>query len=201
MRLYLVRHAVTAETGKVLSGRLPDIPLSPEGVAMAEALASRVGDLRPSTLVTSPVQRCRETARILGGAWQLRPRVNRAFDEADFGDWSGRTLKSLYRLKAWGRLMTSASRFRFPNGETLEEVQCRAVAGAEALAASHRKERVVLVSHSDVIRSLLAHYLGMPLDLIHRIDVRPASVSLIHLPPESPPHVPFFNDVAPRSWP
>jgi probable phosphoglycerate mutase len=198
MRCYLIRHAVTGETGTTLSGRLPGIPLSPDGRAMAERTARAHASLRPAAVVTSPIDRCRETAAILGAQWGVRPRVDRRFIEADYGRWSGRTLASLRKLKAWSRLMSSASRFRFPDGETLEEVQRRAVIGIEALAAGHRADAtVVVVSHADVIRALLAHYLGMPLDLIHRLDVRPASTSVIELTADHPPRVPIVNHGAP----
>ena len=194
MRLYLIRHAVTAETGVSLSGRLPGIGLSADGTEMAEDAGSALSHLKPAALVTSPIQRCRETASIIGRQWQMRPKNDRAFIEADYGAWSGRKLASLYRLRAWSHLMASAARFRFPEGETLEEVQRRAVAGVERLANANRKDATVLVvSHADVIRSVLTHYLGMPLDLIHRLDVRPASVSVVELVGDRPPRVPFVN--------
>lgn len=196
MQLYLIRHAVTAETGKLLSGRTPGIALSSEGVEMAERAASALAALRPAAVLTSPIDRCRQTAQILGDQWSMRPRVERAFIEADYGTWTGRTLTSLYRLKAWSRLMASASRFRFPEGETLAEVQQRAVRACERLAQRHPKNAtVVVVSHADVIRAVLAHYLGMPLDLIHRLSVRPASRSVVALVGDAPPHVAVVNEV------
>jgi probable phosphoglycerate mutase len=198
MQLNLIRHAVTAETGVTLSGRIAGIPLSEEGREMAGRAARALDDVRPSALFTSPIERCRETASILGAGWGLKPTVDRGFIEADYGAWSGRKLASLYRLKAWGRLMGSASRFRFPDGETLEEVQRRAVAATERIAAASRKDAtVVVVSHADVIRALLAHYLGMPLDLIHRLDVRPASLSVVHLVADQPPRVAVVNQRVP----
>lgn len=195
MRLHLVRHAVTAETGVTLSGRLPGIALSSEGREMAARAANELGDLKPAALVTSPIERCRETALILGRQWNMKPVIDRGFIEADYGTWSGRKLASLYRLKAWGSLMSAASRFRFPDGETLEEVQRRAVGATERLAAGHRDSAtVVVVSHADVIRSVLAHYLGTPLDLIHRLHVGPASSSVVVLPRTGPPAVPIINE-------
>jgi probable phosphoglycerate mutase len=201
MRLHLIRHAVTAETGRELSGRLPGIGLSDDGRAMAKALASHLEDLRLVALYTSPIQRCRETAAELAEGRGLKARVDRAFIEADYGRWSGRTLASLRRLKAWGGLMGAASRFRFPDGETLAEVQSRAVGGVEELAVRHPRGNVGLVSHADVIRVILAHYLGMPLDLVHRLDVLPASVSILDLSGAGPGRVPVINHVAdPAGW-
>ena len=193
MRLYLIRHAVTAETGVTLSGRQSGIPLSPAGVTMAEHLAGEIGDVPVRALYTSPILRCRQTARPIGAAWALVPTVHRGLIEADYGAWSGRSLKSLYRLKAWQRLMESASRFRFPQGETLEEVQRRAVATVEALAERHGRHADAAVSHAAVIRVMLAHYFGMPLDFVHRLSVAPASVSMVELHPSGAVAVPIVN--------
>ena len=114
--------------------------------------------------------------------------------EADYGTWSGRSLKSLYRLKAWQQLMAEPTRFRFPEGETLFEVQHRAVQGVQRLVDEHReRDMIAICSHSDVIRVTLAHYLGMPLDLIHRLDVRPASVSIIDVHAGGRVAVPVIN--------
>ena len=195
MRLYLIRHAVTAETGHRLSGRIPDIHLSPEGREMARGAAEHLSSVAFEAIYSSPIERCRETATAIAAGRRLRPRVDKAFIEADYGRWSGRTLKSLYRLKAWQSLMASASRFRFPEGETLGEVQYRAVEGVERLTTRHRGS-IAITSHSDVIRVILANYLGMPLDLIHRIDVLPASVSIVDLYPSGPVRVPVVNHVA-----
>jgi probable phosphoglycerate mutase len=201
MRLYLIRHAVTAETGRRLSGRIPGIALSSEGRDMATALAEHLSSVSFKAIYSSPIERCRETAGIVAAGRRIRPRVDKAFIEADYGKWSGRSLKSLYKLKAWGSLMTSASRFRFPEGETLEEVQRRAVAGVERLALEHGDSPVAVSSHADVIRAVLAHYLGTPLDLIHRLDVLPASVSIIDLHSSGAVRVPVVNHVAdPGRW-
>jgi probable phosphomutase (TIGR03848 family) len=193
MRLYLIRHAVTAETGAALSGRQSGIPLSAAGVTMAERVAGELGHLPVRAIYSSPILRCRQTARPIGAARDLVPAIDRGLIEADYGTWTGRSLKSLYRLKAWHRLMESASRFRFPQGETLEEVQRRAVVSVEAMADRHRSDAVAAVSHADVIRVILAHYLGMPLDLVHRLSVGPASISVVELHQSGAVAVPVVN--------
>lgn len=193
MRLYLIRHAVTAETGVTLSGRQSGIPLSSAGIAMAERAAAQLAGVQMRAVYTSPILRCRQTARAFGAVWDRAPTVDRGLIEADYGAWTGRSLKSLYRLKSWQRLMQSASRFRFPEGETLEEVQRRAVATVEAMAQDHRSDAVAAVSHADVIRVILAHYLGMPLDLVHRLAVGPASVSVVDLHASGVVAVPTIN--------
>ena len=201
MRLLLIRHSLTPETGTILTGRLPGIGLSAEGRDIAAALGTRIGGIKVAAMYTSPIERCRETADIIAENLNTKPIRHKGFIEVDFGSWSGRKLAGLYRLAAWRRLHIAASRFRFPDGESLTEVQSRAVAAVEELAAKHRDRTVAVVTHADVIRLLLAHYLGTPLDLFHRLDVLPASVSIVHLPTGGPPRVPVINDVAdPGRW-
>jgi broad specificity phosphatase PhoE len=201
MRLYLIRHAVTPETGKRLSSLDPDISLSAAGQAMAKELGKHLSPIQFDAIYSSPVQRCRETASAVATGRKLRVRSDKAFTEADFGTWLGRPLRSLYKLKAWQELMTSASRFRFPEGETLEEVQRRSVAGVERLAVQHKNSTIAVATHADVIRVVLAHYLGMPLDLVHRLDAGPASVSVIDLHPSGPVQVPMMNHMGdPGRW-
>jgi len=181
MRLILVRHALTAETGRKLSGRLGGVPLSAAGIEAAEATARALAVIDPVEILTSPVERCRQTAAAIGRPHRLTPKMQRAFAEVDYGAWSGRRLSELRRLAAWRELMAAPARFRFPSGESLEEVRQRTVAATEALAARHPDDTVILVTHADVIRCLVCHYLGMPLDLIHRLHVGPASLTEIHL--------------------
>lgn len=195
MRLYLIRHAVTAETGTVLTGRLPGVPLSTEGIDMAATLAENFTKLPVAALYSSPILRCKQTAAPLSRVWKLPVTIATGFVEADYGQWSGRKLSSLRKLKAWQGLHVAPSRFRFPDGESLGEVQARAVAAVEKLAAHHPKQSVAVVSHSDVIRCVVAHYLGTPLDLFQRIDVAPASVSIVDLPAAGSPRVPVVNSV------
>ena len=194
MRLYFIRHAPTAETGGILTGRLAGVGLSANGVEQATARAEQLAGLEVDALYSSPIQRCRETARILGTPWGLSPTQHKGFTEADFGSWSGRRLKALYRLKAWQRLMASPARFGFPDGETFVDIAARVVSATEDVAARHRGKRVVVVSHSDVIRVVVGHYLGAPLDLLHRLDIRPLSASVVDLPDGGgQPRVPIVN--------
>lgn len=201
MRCYLIRHAVTGETGARLSGRKSGIALSGEGRVMAERLAEHLGPLRLTAVYTSPIQRCRETAAFVAARHALEPIRDARFTEVDYGAWTGRSLKSLHRLKAWQRLMAVPSRFAFPEGETLREAQRRSVEAVEDLAVRHPRQAVAVVAHSDVIRLVLTHYLGMPLDAFHRLDVAPASVSVVDLSPGGAIGVPIVNHVAdPGAW-
>ncbi len=193
MRALLVRHGVTSETGTILTGRLPGVALSDRGRMQARVVADRIAEAKVAAIYSSPIRRCRETARILGEPHDLTPITERRFIEADYGRWSGRPLKDLAKLKAWQGLMTSPARFRFPEGETLTEVQDRAVAAIEELATAHGDQQVMVVTHADVIRTLLCHYLGTPLDLIHRLHVGPTSLTVIELLPAGGVLVPVVN--------
>ena len=196
MRLYLVRHAVTAETGKRLSSKDPKIPLSAAGKAMAAGMAEYLSSVPLRAVYTSPTTRCRQTIAPLAAARGIRVRTDKAFVEADYGTWLGRPLKSVFKLKAWADLMAFPARFRFPEGETLGEVQQRAVAAVERLADQHGADEIAVGSHADVIRVILAHYLGTPLDLIHRYHIAPTSVSIVELGPSGSVLVPVVNHVA-----
>jgi probable phosphoglycerate mutase len=198
-RLLLVRHAATPETGKRLTGRLPGVGISPRGAAQAEATARLLAELPIAAVYTSPLRRCRETARIISAPHGLDPVQYRSLIEVDYGSWSGRTLASLRRTKAWRALLSTPSRVTFPGGERLGEVQARGVAACEDLAAGHKDATIVLVSHGDVIKAILAHYLGVPFDLFQRISVDPASVSEIHLPAAGFPRVLRVNHL--EEWP
>lgn len=182
MKLVLLRHAVTVDTGVRLSGRLPNIPLSASGIEMAAHAGSLLADEDIAAVYSSPVQRCKETAAIVGDALGLRPRTLPAFTEVDYGDWTGRSLSQLARLKAWRRLHEAPSRFTFPGGEALLDAQGRAVAAVESLTGVHRRDSIVVVTHNDIIRLVVAFYLGLSIDHFHRLDVDAASVSVIELP-------------------
>ena len=201
MRLLLIRHSLTPETGKRLSSQDPNISLSPQGLSIAADLGEDLAQIPLAAIYTSPHQRCRETATAVASGRQIRPKIDKAFVEADYGKWLGRPLKSLYRLKAWQEMLGSASRFRFPEGETLQEAQTRAIAGVEVLAARHPGDVIAVASHGDIIKVILAYYLGIPLDLANRIDPMPASVSIVDIPKTGSPRVPVFNYVPdPARW-
>lgn len=188
-RLHLIRHAPTPETGKRLTGRLPGVGLADPGRAAAEAAAELLAQVSLAAVYTSPVRRCRETARIVAARHGLRPIPYRGLIEVDYGSWTGRTIGSLRRTRIWRTVIAAPSRARFPGGERLADVQARAIAACEELAEVHPTSNLALVSHGDIIKSIVAHYLGAPLDLFNRIAIDPASVSVVELPPGGPPRI------------
>jgi probable phosphomutase (TIGR03848 family) len=178
---YFVRHGVTAHTGHKLSGWMPGIHLTDEGRVQAEAAAGMLESVPFKAIYSSPIDRTMETAAPIARLHGLQIEEAPNLGEVEYGKWSNRTFKTLVRTKLWERLQRYPSGVRFPEGETLREVQTRAVEEVENIAALRRKQIVCCVSHADVIRLLAAHYLGVHIDLFQRLTVAPGSVSVIAL--------------------
>jgi probable phosphoglycerate mutase len=193
MLLLLVRHAVTARTGVKLSGWTPGVDLSEAGKAQAERLSERLGDVRLDAIYASPLERTVQTAEPVARAKGIRITQRKEIGEVHYGNLEGRSLKALVGTKLWRRLRAWPSDVRFPGGESLRETQARAVAAVEALRATHPGGVVAVFSHGDWIRLVLAHYLGVHVDLYQRIGIDPASVSAIEFH-ELGPHVRRVND-------
>ncbi len=177
--LHLVRHAEHGLLGHVLAGRMPDVPLSPAGQRQAAALAARFAGSGARAVLASPVQRAGETAAPIAAALGLRTITEPGLDEVDFGAWAGRRFEALADAPGWTAWNAARGIAPTPGGEAMLAVQARAVA---ALAAQRAEGgSVVAVSHSDVIKAVLAYALGMPLDLLHRLGIAPASRSVLVL--------------------
>lgn len=182
-RLLLIRHAVTKETGRSLSGRLPGYSLTDSGKEMADALGERLSSIRISAIYSSPLERTMETATPIAARQKKKVLPHEGLLEVDYGKWSGRTMKSLRPLRNWQTVIRAPSRAGFPGGETILEAQRRAVATCEELATRHGRATIALVSHGDPIKAIASHYLGQPLDLFNRITISPASVTVLDLGP------------------
>lgn len=169
-----------------LAGRTPRVHLNDKGRAQAEALVLSLAGQPIRAVYTSPLVRCVETATPLAASLELPAVEETAFLEVDYGEWQGADLRELAKLPAWQQVQHFPSTFRFPGGETLREVQSRAVAGIEHLRVLHPNEVVAVFTHGDVIRTTLAHYLGVPLDLFQRIAIQTASTSILAFHDERP---------------
>lgn len=178
---FFVRHGVTSHTGHKLSGWMPDIPLNDEGRRQAEAAADHLSGVSFKAVYSSPIDRCYETAKIVAARHSLKVLKDDALGEVDYGKWTDRSLRSLMRTKLWTTVQRWPAAMRFPEGETLRGVQARAVDAIEDLKEAHPKGSVCCVSHGDVIKLVLAHYLGVHIDLYQRIVVGPASTSVVSL--------------------
>lgn len=192
-RVLLVRHGLTPTTGTVLPGRAPGLHLSDRGREQAESVARRLTDAGLAAIYTSPLERARETAepteRTTGQAALVEP----ALLECDFGEWTGRELGALAKLREWRTVQQAPSTFRFPGGESFVELQTRMIVLMERLRAEHRGQTVACFSHADPIKALLTHAVGTHLDHFQRIDVGTGSVSVIDWPSRGAPVVRSVN--------
>jgi probable phosphomutase (TIGR03848 family) len=183
----LVRHGrTTANASGTLAGRLPGVRLDDTGVAQADRTGRRLAAVPLAGVVTSPLERCKQTAKAIVTAHPGPPRLTteRGITECDYGDWAGRPIRELAKEKLWSLVQTQPSAAVFPNGEAMTAMQARAVAAVRRLDAAFEAEHGaaavwVAVSHGDVIKSVLADALGMHLDLFQRLNVDPASVSIV----------------------
>jgi len=178
-RLVLVRHAVTEQTGPVLSGRTPGIDLSEDGRRQAKVLAERLADANLAAVYASPIERTLQTAEFVAAPHGLEVRSLDGVLEADYGEWTGGKLAELAKTEVWTTVQRAPSRARFPGGEGLAAMQARVVAALDELILAHPGEAVVVVSHADPIKAAVAHYTGMHLDLFQRLAVAPASVTVL----------------------
>ncbi|WP_214410919.1 histidine phosphatase family protein [Sphaerisporangium fuscum] len=179
--LLLVRHGLTDLTGPVLAGWTPGVHLSDRGREQAEALAARLAPLRLDAIVSSPLERCHETARaILQGRDGVKIERDDRFGECGYGDWTGRPLEELAKEPLWRVVQQHPSAAVFPGGESLAGVQRRAVAGVRHWNEKLGPDAVYLVcSHGDVIKAIVADALGVHLDQFQRITADPASLTVI----------------------
>jgi probable phosphomutase (TIGR03848 family) len=193
MLLFLIRHAVTARTGEILTGWIPGIHLSDDGRTQARDMAERLEPIKLAAVYSSPVDRALDTAKVLASSKGLRVRTREGIGEVRYGDWEGKRLATIAKTRAWRRVVSRPGDTRFPGGETIRETQCRALDSVAAIAEQHHGASVAAVSHADVIKLVIAYYAGIPLELYARIGVSPASVSVLWVG-EGAPRIVKVND-------
>lgn len=190
----LARHGrSTANASGVLAGRTKGVHLDEHGLEQARAAAERLSVLRLAAVVSSPLERCRETAREIDRSQAEPPRVTteRGLLECDYGAWTGRELKSLAKEPLWKTVQGHPAGVAFPEGESMAQMSARGVEAVRrwdaSVEAEHGPEAVwVAVSHGDLIKSVLADALGLHLDLFQRIMVDPGSLSVVSYTPMRP---------------
>jgi probable phosphoglycerate mutase len=175
----LIRHGETDAVGKRLSGRTPGVHLNGTGRAQAEVIAKAIGRLAVDAVYGSPLERAAETAAALCETSHVGYTAAAEFTEMDFGAWTNCTFDELEAQPLWESFNSHRSETVPPNGESMRDVQTRAAQKLEELR--RQQQTVAVVTHCDVIRAVLAHYLGMPLDMLLRFDCDPASVSVLDL--------------------
>ncbi|MCF6509925.1 MSMEG_4193 family putative phosphomutase [Blastococcus sp. MG754426] len=193
----LLRHGrSTANTGGVLAGWTPGVELDETGQAQVRAVGERLAQVPLAAVVSSPLERCRQTAGALLAGRDLELATDDRLGEARYGDWTGRPLKELAKEPLWKVVQQHPSAAVFPGaeGEGLAQTQARAVAAVREWNARLGPDAVWLAcSHGDVIKAVLADALGLHLDQFQRIVVDPASISVVTYT-ETRPFVVRIND-------
>jgi probable phosphomutase (TIGR03848 family) len=193
----LLRHGrTTANTSGVLAGWTPGVLLDETGGAQVRAVGERLAKVPLAAVVSSPLERCRQTADAVAEGRDLEVQSDDRLGEARYGDWTGRTLKDLVKEPLWKVVQQhpSAAVFPGPEGEGLAQTQARAVSAVREWNAKLGPGAVWLAcSHGDVIKAILADALGLHLDQFQRIVVDPASVSVVTYT-ETRPFVVRVND-------
>jgi broad specificity phosphatase PhoE len=184
---YLIRHGSNDYLAKfLLAGRLPNVHLNEQGRVEAQHVANALSAAGIERIFSSPLERAVQTAeptaQLLGLKIEIAPEIL----EIDFGDWTGRPVPELDQVPAWKNFNLYRSGTRIPNGETMLEAQARMVGFVEKLQRANPNQTVALFSHGDPIKSVLAYYLGIPLDLFTRIEISPGSYSILRLQPWGP---------------
>jgi probable phosphoglycerate mutase len=185
-RLIFIRHAATDCAASRLAGRDANVHLSAAGKVQGQRLAHSLKQRRIGKVYSSPQPRARQTAEFLresvGDSIKIAPEL----DEIEYGEWTGRSFEELRGIPRWRDFNSLRSCTRVPGGELMIEVQARVLELMECLCERHPAMTVALVSHADVIRGALAHCLGMPLDLVLRLEISPASISMVAMEQDGP---------------
>ncbi len=178
-RLLFIRHAATDCVASRLAGRDSNVHLNAAGKVQGQRLAHSLKQLRIGKIYSSPQPRARQTAEFLAELTGETVTIAPQLDEIDYGEWTGQSFDDLRGIAQWRNFNSLRSCTRIPGGELMIEVQARVLALMEILCRRHPAMTIALVSHADVIRGALAHCLGMPLDLVLRLEVSPASISIV----------------------
>ena len=178
-----IRHGAHDYLGRGMAGRIPGVHLNELGHQQAQHLAEKVSRLPIDAVFSGPLERVRETAEPIAGQFNLPLQIDHAFTEIDVGDWQDRTFSELAEEPLWNRFNSFRSSTAAAGGELMLEVQARALRKLNELRGRH--EFVVIVTHGDVIRAVMAHFLGTHLDFFFRIEIDPASLSLLELGEDS----------------
>ncbi|MGA8988078.1 histidine phosphatase family protein [Aeromicrobium sp.] len=204
----LVRHGrTTANASGVLAGRTAGVKLDKTGREQAGRTAQRLSAVPVVAVISSPLERCRQTSRSIlerqTGVAKLH--VDAGITECDYGQWQGRALSDLAAEDLWSVVQTQPSAATFPGGESLAAMQARAIDSIRrrdgALEGEHGPDAVwVAVSHGDIIKSILADALGMHLDLFQRLNVDPASVSIVRYGTTRPAVLAVNTHAGDLSW-
>jgi probable phosphoglycerate mutase len=192
---YFIRHGDHDWLPKGIAGRIPGVHLNARGLEQVERLSRSLAAIKFDAVYSSPLERAMESAAPLARSQKKEILVAPEIVELDFGEWNGALFEQLKRDPRWTEWNRHRSVIRMPSGELMTEVQNRVVTFLERVHREKGQGHVALFSHGDAIRAALCHWLGMPLDLLPRIEVEPASISIVRLD-SSGPRVLAVNRIA-----
>jgi len=175
---HLVRHGLHALVEHVLVGR-GDVPLSAEGWRQAGLLADEFVHAGVAAVFSSPRARTAATANAIAERLGTTAIAEPAIDEVDLGTWSGRSFAELGGDPEWRRWCLWRNTTHAPGGESMISVQLRTLGWLGRMRLRYPGQALVIVSHLDVIRSAILHYLGLSLNQYGRIDIAPGTISTL----------------------
>lgn len=177
----LIRHATNDAVGKRLVGRMAGVHLNSEGKSQVQKLVKQLEDVHIDAIYSSPLERAVETAEPVAKSHKLELLTSVDVIELDYGDWTNVELKALKHDEHFARWNRYRSGTRIPGGETMLSAQVRLLSTIETLCKQHPNQTVAIVSHADVIKAGIAYWTGLSLDMIERIEVGPASVTVVRV--------------------
>lgn len=180
-KILLIRHALTDGVGKRLSGRTSGVYLNETGRKQARELAESLSEIPISAIYCSPLERAVETAEPIACLHKLQYITSNNFMEIDFGEWTNLAIEDLIQDFQFQLFNDFRSNIRIPRGETMLEAQFRAIKGLQELTNQHQNQTIAIVSHGDIIKSIIAYYAGISLDFMRRLEISPASVSILEI--------------------
>ncbi|MGE0451289.1 MAG: histidine phosphatase family protein [Vicinamibacterales bacterium] len=196
----LIRHGDTDAVGHLMTGHAPGVVLNTKGVEQAATLPARLAGVPLAAVYASPLERTMATAQPLANARGLDVQIERGLIEVDFGGWTGRRFADLAADPHWQLYNRVRSITRPPQGESLLDVQQRAVNALLEIHRQHPDDVVAVVSHADVLRAILLYFLGMPVDAVLRLELGPGRISVLEIGAGAPRVWQMNGDSAIGAW-
>jgi probable phosphoglycerate mutase len=193
----LIRHGLTDAVGNLMSGRSEGVHLNGTGEAQARTLSDRLGPMTIDAVYASPLERTRKTAQALADARGLQVKVDDRLIEIDYGRWTGKRFADMTGKPEWTLYNTVRSVTRPPDGDSLLDIQHRAVNALLDLHSRHRDGTVAVVSHADTLRAIVLYFLGMPADFVLRLELSPARITVLQLGDGPPRMLQVNGDTVP----
>jgi broad specificity phosphatase PhoE len=178
---FLVRHGTNDFVDHRIAGRQSGVHLNDLGRQQALGTAGLLGERGIQKIISSPLERARETAAPLAKTLHLEISIAEEITEIGFGDWTNQTMAELQNQENWRCWNLFRSGSQAPRGELMIQAQTRAIAFLHQLRITDAAQKIALFTHADIIRAVTAYYLGMPLDLFLRITIDPGSITVIQV--------------------